>query len=68
VPWTTVPFFSSIVTVSLLSFIKNLLSKRVSYDKMCKRDESFESAVLEAGICDHRLSVKIEGSLMCGDR
>lgn len=37
VPWTTVPFFSSIVTVSLLSFIKNLLSERVSYDK-CARE------------------------------
>lgn len=26
VPWTTVPFFSSIDTVSLFSFIKNLTS------------------------------------------
>lgn len=26
VPWTTVPFLSSIETVSLLSFIKNLTS------------------------------------------
>lgn len=30
VPWRTVPFLSSIVTVSLLSFIKNLLSGAAS--------------------------------------
>ena len=29
VPWTIVPFFNSIVTVSLLSFIKNLCEKKM---------------------------------------
>ena len=31
VPWTTVPFFSSTVTVSWLSFIKNLVSFILSF-------------------------------------